>query len=80
MIRRALDTTGGSFELAVTRTVETASHVAARIDWSASRDGRRIEGRELAVYEVRNNQIMAAWFHPENIVNDQAFWRESSSR
>ena len=31
MIRRALDATGGSFELAVTRTVETGSHVAALI-------------------------------------------------
>ena len=76
MIRRALDATGGSFELAVAGTVESASHVSALIDWSAVSGGRRIEGRELAVYEVRNGLIAAAWFHPENIGDDRAFWGE----
>ena len=76
MIRRALETTGGSFELRVSSTVETSTHVAASIAWSAARKGRRIEGQELAVFEVRDDQIVAAWFHPGDIADDQAFWGE----
>ena len=76
MIRRALAATGGTFDLRVTATVETGSHVAALIAWSAEKDGGRIEGRELAVYEVRDGRIAAAWFHPENIADDRAFWGE----
>ena len=74
MIHRALATTGGTFDLTVTSTVETGSHVAASIAWSADKDGRRIDGRELAVYEVRDGCIVSAWFHPENIADDRDFW------
>ena len=77
MIRRALGTTGGTFALSVVSTVETGSHVAALIAWSAEKDGRRIAGRELAVYEVRDGRIAAARFHPEDIADDRAFWGES---
>ena len=35
MIRRALETTAGSLDLRVTSTVETATHVAAAVGWSA---------------------------------------------
>ncbi len=76
MIGRALEATDGSFELAVSRTIETGSHVAALIVWSATRNGRQIEGREMAVYEVQNGRIAAAWFYPENIADDRAFWGE----
>ena len=76
MIGRALEATDGSFELAVSRTVETGSHVAALIVWSARRGGREIEGREMAVYEVHDGRIAAAWFYPDNIADDQAFWGE----
>ena len=79
MIRRALDTTGGSFDLRVTSTVETGSHVAASIAWSAAKDGRSIEGQELAVYEVRGGLIVAAWFHPGDVADDRAFWGEDSA-
>ena len=74
MIGRALAATGGSFDLAVDSTVETASHVAAAISWSAETGGRRIAGCELAVYEIRDGRIVAARFHPENIADDRAFW------
>ena len=76
MIGRALEATDGSFKLAVSGTVETGSHVAALIVWSATRDGRGIEGREMAVYEVQGGCIAAAWFYPENIADDRAFWGE----
>ena len=76
MIGRALEATDGSFELTVPRTVETGSPVAALIVWSATRNGREIEGRELAVYEVQDGCIASAWFYPENIADDLAFWGE----
>ena len=76
MIRRALDTTDGSFDLRVSSSVETASHVAASIAWSAVKEDCRIEGQELAVFEVRDDRIVAAWFHPGDIADDEAFWEE----
>ena len=78
MIRRALATTDGTFDLEVASTVETGSHVAASIAWSADKGGRRIDGQELAVYEVRDGCIVSAWFHPENIADDQDFWDEAA--
>lgn len=79
MIRRALDTTGGSFDLSVASTVETGSHVAAAIEWSAEKGGRRIEGRELAVFEVRDGCILSAWFHPDDLADDRDFWGDGPS-
>ena len=48
MIHRALDASGGSFDLSATSTIETVSHVASSAAWTATRDGHRIAGRELA--------------------------------
>ena len=74
MIERALATTGGTFSLRVAETVETGSHCAAVIEWSASKGDRVIEGRELAVYGVRDGLISEAAFFPEDIGDDEAFW------
>ena len=79
MIRRALETTGGTFDLRVTSTVETSTHVAASVAWSAVKGGRRIEGRELAVFEVHDDRIVTAWFHPGDIAADEAFWGEGET-
>ncbi len=77
MIGRARAATGGTFRLEVVETVETRSHCAAVIAWSAERDGRAVEGRELAVFGVSGNRIVSARFHPENIADDRAFWGEA---
>ena len=37
---------------------------------------RRIEGQELAVFEVRAGCIVAACFHPGDTDDDEAFWGE----
>ena len=74
MIRRALHATGGTFDLAVASTAETGNHVAASIEWSADKNGRRIEGRELAVFEIRDGRIQSARFHPDNLADDRDFW------
>ena len=74
MIERAQATTGGTFTLRVERTVETRSHVAAVIAWSARKGERLIEGHELAVYGVRDGLITEAAFFPEDLGDDEAFW------
>ena len=77
MIGRALETTGGTFDLTVADTIETSTHVAATIDWTAEKGGRTIAGRELAVYEIRHGRIASAWFHAANIADDEEFWGNS---
>lgn len=74
MIGRALQTTGGTFRLDVLSTVATRSDCAAVIGWRADKGGRRIEGRELAVFRFDGGLIAEALFLPENIENDHAFW------
>ena len=70
--RRALATTGGTFDLRVTDTIEAASNDAAFITWSARKNGQLIEGRELAIYEFCEGRFAAVRFHPENTAIDPA--------
>ncbi len=77
MIRRAQATTGGTFRLEVVNTVETRTHCAALIAWSAERDGGAVRGRELAVFGVADGRIVSARFHPDDITDDLAFWGEA---
>lgn len=74
MMRRALGTTGGSFALDVGSTLATANGCAAIIHWRADKGGRRIKGRELAVFRIEEGVICEASFFPERIADDQAFW------
>ena len=77
MIRRARAATGGTFRLEVVATVETRTHCAALVAWSAERDGGAVSGRELAVFGVSGGRIVSARFHPENVADDHAFWGEA---
>ncbi|CAN5714422.1 hypothetical protein BH24ACT21_BH24ACT21_06770 [soil metagenome] len=54
--------------------MDHGEHVVAMIDWSAKRDGERIEGKEVAVYRVRDGEITEASFHLDNPASDEAFW------
>ncbi len=74
MLKRALATTGGTFSLRVASTVETGSHCAAVIEWSADKNGRTIRGQEMAVFGFKGGQITEASFFASDITNDQAFW------
>ena len=77
MIRRAQAATGGTFRLGVAEAVETRTHCAALISWSAERGGRIVRGRELAVFGVSGGRIVSARFHPEDIADDRTFWGEA---
>ena len=74
MIRRALETTGGSFRLEIQSLVATDSECAAVINWRADKEGEQIQGRELAVFRFDAGRIREAMFFPENITDDHAFW------
>ena len=74
MMRRALLTTGGSFALDVGSVLATANSCSAIINWSADKSGHRIHGRELAVFRIQDGLIGEAWFLPEAIADDHAFW------
>ncbi|MDR6129024.1 ketosteroid isomerase-like protein [Sphingomonas sp. SORGH_AS802] len=74
MLKRALATTGGTFSLRVVSTIETGSHCAAVIAWSADKNGRTIRGQEMAVFGFESGKITEAVFFASDIRNDQAFW------
>lgn len=74
MIREAQRLTGGTFQLSPREVVAHGEHAVALIDWSAERDGERIEGKEVAVYRVRGGKIAEASFHLDDPATDEAFW------
>jgi ketosteroid isomerase-like protein len=77
MMRRSRAATGGTFRLKVVETVETRTHCAALVAWSAERDAGTVRRRELVVFGVARGRIASARFHPEDIANDRAFWGEA---
>lgn len=74
MIREAQRITNGAFRLIPREVMAHGEHAVALIDWSAERDGERIEGKEVAVYRVRDGKVVEASFHLDNPAADEAFW------
>jgi ketosteroid isomerase-like protein len=68
---RADELTAGTATLDLVQTLATDDHVAALVNWSSEFRGRRMDGRELAVYRVRAGRVTEAWFFPEN---QEAAW------
>lgn len=75
MIREAGSLTGGTFVLTPREIVANGEHVVAMIDWSATREGKRLEGKEVAVYRIRGGKISEASFHQDDQSKDAEFWR-----
>jgi ketosteroid isomerase-like protein len=65
LLEKLVAVTGGTFELVPEAFVNSVEHSAVLVRWWAERDGRRSEGREIAVYRLRDDQIVEAWFHPD---------------
>jgi uncharacterized protein len=65
LLDRLLEITEGSFALEPVEFLTTDDHLAAKIRWSAERDGRRVDGAELAVYRFDAGKIAEVWFHPD---------------
>ncbi len=75
MIREAQRITGDTFSLVPREVVSHGGQVVAFIDWSAERDGGQIEGKEIAVYRVRDGKIVVAFFHVDDPTDDREFWK-----
>jgi hypothetical protein len=46
----------------------------AIIDWSAERGGKRLEGKEVAVYRIQDDKVAETSFHQDNVDLDRRFW------
>ena len=74
MIRDARGRTGGTFKLRPREIVANGEHAVALVDWSAERDGETLEGKEVAVYRVRDGKVVEVHFHQDNQDLDRRFW------
>ena len=74
MIRDARHRTGGTFRLIPREVVANGEHAVALVDWSATREGEPLEGKEVAVYRVRDGEVVEASFHQDDQELDRRFW------
>jgi ketosteroid isomerase-like protein len=65
LLRKYADVTEGTFQLEPEAFLNLAEHSAVAVRWWAERDGRRSEGREIAVYHLRGGTIDSVWFYNE---------------
>ena len=63
---RASELTGGTTRMWLHDVLANDAHAVALVNWSATHRGRTMEGREVAVYHVRDGKITEAWFYPED--------------
>jgi len=56
------------------KTIETGTHCSAVVEWSETKGGKIISGKEMAVFGFKNGLIQEAYFFASNISNDEAFW------
>lgn len=80
MIREAGDLTGGTFTLTPREIVANGEHAVAMIDWSATREGKRLEGKEVAVYRIRGGRILEVSFRQDDQSKDAEFWESWRQR
>lgn len=74
MIREARSLTNGTFTLTPREIAANGEHAVAMIDWSAIREGKTLEGKEVAVYRVRDGKIIEVSFHQDYQSKDAEFW------
>ena len=51
-----------------------ADHAIGVYEWTATREGRMIEWRQVNVYHVRDGQIVELWQHPFDFERWNEFW------
>jgi uncharacterized protein len=65
LLRRLVEVTEGSFQLEPEAFINLGEHSAVLVRWWAERNGRRSEGREIAVYRFLDGRIVQVWFYNE---------------
>lgn len=66
IFERASELTKGTTRLRLHDVLANDTHAVALVNWSATYKGRTMQGREVAVYHVRDGRITEAWFYPED--------------
>ena len=74
MMEDARSRTGGTFRLRPREVVANGEHAVALVDWSATLNGEALEGKEVAVYRVRDGKVVEVHFHQEDGELDRRFW------
>jgi ketosteroid isomerase-like protein len=62
-IRQSMAETEGTFALKVTDLLASDDHVVALVDFSASRHGMAMAGREIGVFRTADGLIQEVWFY-----------------
>jgi len=71
---KAGELTGGTTRLWLHDVLANDEHAVALVNWSSTFRGKTMQGREVAVYHVRDGKITEAWFYPEDkAASDQFF-------
>jgi len=65
LLEKLVAVTEGTFQLEPLAFLNLEQHSAALVSWSAERDGRRAQGREIAVYRFLDGKIADVWFYNE---------------
>ena len=65
LLAKLVDVTQGTFQLDPDGFLNLDEHSATVVNWSAERDGRRAEGRELAIFRFEDDRIAEVWFYNE---------------
>lgn len=71
---RAGKLTGGTTRMWLHDVLANDVHAVALVNWSSTYKGRTMEGREVAVYHVRDGKITEAWFYPEDKAASDEFF------
>ncbi len=71
---RAGQLTGGSTRLWLEDVLANDARAVALVGWSSTYRGRTMQGRELALYTVRDGRIVEAWFFPFDKEASDAFF------
>jgi tRNA(Leu) C34 or U34 (ribose-2'-O)-methylase TrmL/ketosteroid isomerase-like protein len=75
MHRATLEATGGTFRLELEQTTRHGPLVVCHVRWSATRHGRSMTGREVAVYRIAGGQVVEACFHLDDPDATDAFFQ-----
>jgi uncharacterized protein len=65
LLQKLVEVTGGTFQLEPEAFLNAVDHSAVLVRWSAEREGRRVEGNDIAVYRFRDGKIAQVWFHDD---------------
>jgi hypothetical protein len=71
---RAGELTNGSTCMWLHDVLANDAHAVALVNWWATYKGRTMEGREVAVYHIRDGKITEVWFYPEDKAASDAFF------